>query len=226
MAVHIPSRQKVSLAAMAGVARAAAPTAGAIRTPLTPALRCQLRTTNALAPIASTIGMSRSASTAASAPASSNVPDDVLTWDRFFNLRQRRRWVNLASSLGTSVTTIAIAGPILAQQDIDTWAAQLSGIDPIFVLGIATLSVGAGGWLLGPTIGTQIFKMMIGKKGWQKEIAAVRGTTFFASQSPQLTPCCRRKSPFMIGLSGIEQIPLRPVPKIPFLITTARKLAA
>ena len=64
-------------------------------------------------------------------------------------------------------------GPIIAQQDIDGWAAQLSGLDPLVVLGITTFAVGAGGWLCGPSFGTAVFKVWAGRKGWNGPIQEV-----------------------------------------------------
>ncbi|TKA43130.1 hypothetical protein B0A54_06078 [Friedmanniomyces endolithicus] len=96
--------------------------------------------------------------------------DDILTWDRFFALRRRKRYINLAASLATASATVAIVGPILAQQDIDTWGAQISGIDPIFVLGISTMAVAGGGWLCGPTFGGAAFGVWAGRRGWARAI--------------------------------------------------------
>ncbi|KAK0821795.1 TIM23 complex component [Friedmanniomyces endolithicus] len=96
--------------------------------------------------------------------------NDILTWDRFFALRRRKRYINLAASLATASATVAIVGPILAQQDIDTWGAQISGIDPIFVLGISTMAVAGGGWLCGPTFGGAAFGVWAGRRGWARAI--------------------------------------------------------
>jgi mitochondrial import inner membrane translocase subunit TIM23 len=96
-----------------------------------------------------------------------------LTWDRFFDLRRKRRYLNLGSSFITAAGTIGVLGPVIAQQDIDGWAAQISGLDPIIVLGITTFAVATGGWLCGPSFGTAIFKIWAGRKGWNSAIAEV-----------------------------------------------------
>ncbi|KAK5109744.1 hypothetical protein LTR62_006584 [Meristemomyces frigidus] len=93
-------------------------------------------------------------------------PSDTLTWDRFFDLRRKRRYVNLGASLVTAAATVSVAGPILASQDIDTWGAQLTGMDPVFVLGLSTLAVAAGGWLCGPSFGSGAFGVWISRRGW------------------------------------------------------------
>lgn len=99
--------------------------------------------------------------------------DEVLTWDRFFALRKRRRYINLASSVFTGSAAVITFGPMVAQQDLDSWLAQLSGIDPFFVLGLTTFAVGLGGWLCGPTFGSAVFRMWTARKGWSAALAEV-----------------------------------------------------
>lgn len=115
----------------------------------------------------------RQASSAPTANTASTSVDNTLTWDRFFEIRRKRRYVNLGSSFITAGATVGVFGPLIAQQDIDGWAAQISGIDPIIVLGMTTLAVAAGGWLCGPTFGNALFKMWAGRKGWNQPIAEV-----------------------------------------------------
>ncbi|KAK4890011.1 TIM23 complex component [Elasticomyces elasticus] len=112
----------------------------------------------------------RNASSATSTAASTGPPADVLTWDRFFAVRRRKRYINLAVSIVTAGATVVVVGPLLAQQDIDTWGAQISGIDPMFVLGISTLTVAAGGWLCGPSLGSAMFGVWAARRGWAKAI--------------------------------------------------------
>lgn len=114
----------------------------------------------------------RHASSATTANQSST-SEDALTWDRFFEIRRKRRYVNLGSSFITAVAAVGTFGPVIAQQDIDGWAAQISGLDPIIVLGITTFAVAAGGWLCGPTFGNSLFKVWAGRKGWNHSIAEV-----------------------------------------------------
>lgn len=103
-------------------------------------------------------------------------PPDVLTWDRFFDLRRRRRYINLVASIITAGGAVGIAGPLIAQQDIDSWGAQISGLDPVIVLGIATIAVAGGGWLCGPTLGGTLFGLWAGRRGWNQMIAEVSDT--------------------------------------------------
>ncbi|KAK3643047.1 TIM23 complex component [Elasticomyces elasticus] len=99
-----------------------------------------------------------------------NNSGNVLTWDRFFAVRRRKRYINLAVSIVTAGVTVVVVGPLLAQQDIDTWGAQISGIDPMFVLGISTIAVAAGGWLCGPSLGSAMFGVWAARRGWAKAI--------------------------------------------------------
>jgi len=100
-------------------------------------------------------------------------PSDVLTWNRFFDLRKKRRYVNLVASIATAAATVTVAGPMMASADIDTWGAQLTGMDPVFVLGLSTLAVAGGGWLCGPSFGSSAFGMWISRRGWSKAFQLV-----------------------------------------------------
>ncbi|EME80054.1 uncharacterized protein MYCFIDRAFT_101537, partial [Pseudocercospora fijiensis CIRAD86] len=125
--------------------------------------------------IASEIRHSRLAPAARSVSTTTNtaqsVPDNVLTWDRFFDLRRKRRWLNLVCSGLTSGATVLVAAPLIAQADFDSWGAQISGLDPIVVLGISTFTVAAGGWLCGPSFGNLMFSLWAGRRGWRAGIA-------------------------------------------------------
>ena len=96
-----------------------------------------------------------------------------MTWDKFFDLRRKRRYVNLGASVLTAGTGVSIGGPIVAAQDIDGWMAQVSGLDPFIVMGITTLSIAGVSWLCGPSIGNLGFKMYASRKGWTEGIAEV-----------------------------------------------------
>lgn len=116
----------------------------------------------------------RHASSDSASTSATTTSEDILTWDRFFDLRRKRRYINLSSSLVTAGATIFVAAPMMAQQDIDGWAAQIYGLDPIMVLGATTFAVATGGWLCGPSFGTALFKVWAGRKGWNGPIAEVR----------------------------------------------------
>jgi import inner membrane translocase subunit TIM23 len=103
----------------------------------------------------------------------------VLTWDRFFTLRRKRRYLNLGSSVITASTAIGIFGPVIASQDIDGWAANVMGLDPILVLGATTFAVATMGWLCGPSFGTAMFRIWAGRRGWNTAIAEVSVAVLF-----------------------------------------------
>ncbi|KAH9818574.1 presequence translocated-associated motor subunit PAM17 like protein [Teratosphaeria destructans] len=109
------------------------------------------------------------ASTSSTTP--SNEPAaEVLTWNRFFDLRRKRRYISLAASAVSALAAVIGLGPVIASQDIDSWGAQISGLDPMIVLGISTFAVAAGGWLCGPSFGNAGFQMWAARKGWAKAI--------------------------------------------------------
>lgn len=116
----------------------------------------------------------RNASTASKPAAPATPAPEILTWNRFFDLRRKRRFINLGASVVTAVITVGVAAPIIANQDIDTWGAQISGMDPFVVLGVTTFTVAIAGWMCGPTFGTAGFKLWAGRRGWNKAIAEVR----------------------------------------------------
>ncbi|KAM0701147.1 hypothetical protein Q7P35_011508 [Cladosporium inversicolor] len=113
----------------------------------------------------------RNASTTSKPAASATPAPEILTWNRFFDLRRKRRFINLGASVVTAVITVGVAAPIIANQDIDTWGAQISGMDPFVVLGVTTFTVAIAGWMCGPTFGTAGFKLWAGRRGWNKAIA-------------------------------------------------------
>ncbi|OQO07671.1 hypothetical protein B0A48_07368 [Cryoendolithus antarcticus] len=95
---------------------------------------------------------------------------ELLTWNRFFELRRKRRWVSTGASVLTAVGTVIVAVPIINAQDIDTWGAQISGMDPMIVLGVTTMGVALLGWLAGPTFGNAGFGVWAARRGWKSAI--------------------------------------------------------
>ncbi|OKL61719.1 hypothetical protein UA08_02441 [Talaromyces atroroseus] len=84
----------------------------------------------------------------------------LLDWNTFFKLRASRRRYSLASSILTSFVSTAIGVQVLSTQDIDTLGAQVMGLDPFIVLGIATAACGALGWLIGPILGNTLWGLV------------------------------------------------------------------
>ncbi|KAJ5584734.1 Presequence translocated-associated motor subunit pam17 [Penicillium hispanicum] len=85
---------------------------------------------------------------------SSPARDEVkLDWNSFFKLRASRRRYSLASSIASSLVTTTVGVQVLSSQDLESLGAQVMGLDPFVVLGLATAACGAAGWLVGPVVG-------------------------------------------------------------------------
>ncbi|QKX54552.1 uncharacterized protein TRUGW13939_01639 [Talaromyces rugulosus] len=98
----------------------------------------------------STTGKKSSGSAAANTKYQDGAP---LDWNTFFKLRTSRRRYSLVSSILASLASTAVGVQVLSAQDIDTMGAQVMGLDPFIVLGLATAACGALGWLAGPVLG-------------------------------------------------------------------------
>ncbi|KAI0456531.1 Pam17-domain-containing protein [Xylaria acuta] len=116
----------------------------------------------------------RNASTA-SASSSSSPSTPKLDWNGFFQLRKTRRRFQLASS----IVTMAIGGTggalLLVNMNMD-WLLSKVPMDPIFALGIITLSFAGLGWLAGPSLGSAIFYTL--KRGTKRPMA-IKESEFF-----------------------------------------------
>ncbi|KAJ5761218.1 Presequence translocated-associated motor subunit pam17 [Penicillium odoratum] len=92
---------------------------------------------------------------------SSPSKDEVkLDWNSFFKLRASRRRYSLASSIATSLVSTTAGVQILSSQDLESLGAQVMGLDPFVVLGMATAACGAVGWLLGPIVGNGLWGLV------------------------------------------------------------------
>lgn len=103
---------------------------------------------------------SNSTTSAASAKTSSNTQDAPLDWNTFFKLRTSRRRYSLGSSIVASIASTAIGVQILSSQDLENLGAQVMGLDPFVVLGLATAACGAVGWLAGPFLGNAVWGLV------------------------------------------------------------------
>jgi import inner membrane translocase subunit TIM23 len=88
--------------------------------------------------------------------ASVGVDQPTLDWDSFFKLRVRRRYFQLFFSLVGGVGGGA-AGAILLAQGYAEPLVQQVPLDPLFTLGLMTFACAGLGWLIGPSIGSEIF---------------------------------------------------------------------
>ncbi|KAJ5675408.1 Presequence translocated-associated motor subunit pam17 [Penicillium macrosclerotiorum] len=87
--------------------------------------------------------------------------DEVkLDWNSFFKLRASRRRYSLASSIASSLFTTTLGVQVLSSQDLESLGAQVMGLDPFVVLGMATAACGAVGWLAGPFVGNGVWGLV------------------------------------------------------------------
>ncbi|KAJ5640898.1 Presequence translocated-associated motor subunit pam17 [Penicillium herquei] len=92
---------------------------------------------------------------------SSTPKDDVkLDWNSFFKLRASRRRYSLASSVVSSLVSTTVGVQVLSSQDLESLGAQVMGLDPFVVLGMATAACGAAGWLVGPVVGNGLWGLV------------------------------------------------------------------
>lgn len=96
-------------------------------------------------------------STTSSANPSQPAP---LNWNDFLRLRKIRRRYNLGASLATALLGGAAGVVVLASQNLEALGAQLFGLDPIIVMGLGTSGFLGLGWLLGPLLGTAVFRVV------------------------------------------------------------------
>ncbi|KAI1390115.1 Pam17-domain-containing protein [Hypoxylon trugodes] len=120
----------------------------------------------------------RNASTTApgTAPSSAESSTPTLDWNSFFTLRKTRRRFQLVSSLITMTTGGTAGAMLLVSVDMD-WLLTKVPMDPIFALGIMTLSFAGLGWLAGPSLGSALFYIF--KRG-VKQPMAIKESEFFA----------------------------------------------
>ncbi|KAI9158160.1 Presequence translocated-associated motor subunit PAM17 [Paramyrothecium foliicola] len=79
-----------------------------------------------------------------------------LDWDSFFKLRVRRRYFQLFFSIVGGVGGGGAGAVLLAQGYAEPLVQQVP-LDPFFTLGLMTFACAGLGWLIGPSIGSEIF---------------------------------------------------------------------
>ncbi|KAL4916066.1 Presequence translocated-associated motor subunit pam17, mitochondrial [Aspergillus aurantiobrunneus] len=83
-----------------------------------------------------------------------------LDWNSFFKLRASRRRYTLASSIVCSAASTMVGVQVLSSQNLENLGAQVMGLDPFIVLGMATAACGAAGWLVGPFLGNAVWGLV------------------------------------------------------------------
>lgn len=95
-----------------------------------------------------------------------------LDWDSFFKLRASRRRYSLSSSIISSLVSTSVGVQVLSSQDLESLGAQVMGLDPFVVLGMATAACGAIGWLVGPAVGNGVWGLVY--RRYKPSVATVR----------------------------------------------------
>ncbi|KAL2821783.1 Pam17-domain-containing protein [Aspergillus cavernicola] len=99
-----------------------------------------------------------------------------LDWNSFFKIRASRRRYTLASSIASSAGSTVVGVQVLSSQNLEALGAQVMGLDPFIVLGMATAACGAAGWLVGPFLGNAVWGMVHRK---YKAAVSVKEKEFF-----------------------------------------------
>ncbi|UNI16945.1 TIM23 complex component [Purpureocillium takamizusanense] len=102
---------------------------------------------------------SASSSSSSSGASSSSANPSKLDWNSFFKLRLRRRRIQLIFSVGAGVLGGAAGAIILSTGMAEPLVMQIP-LDPFVTLGLMTLACAGMGWLVGPSIGNQVFYLL------------------------------------------------------------------
>ncbi|KAM0792593.1 hypothetical protein ACM66B_005254 [Microbotryomycetes sp. NB124-2] len=81
-----------------------------------------------------------------------------LDWPTFFNLRRSQRRVGLVTSIPTTFLGFSLGANYFATKEADP-TDTIMGIEPIWAYAIATVACGAFGWLVGPSLGNQMWRL-------------------------------------------------------------------
>jgi hypothetical protein len=116
---------------------------------------------------------------------------------------------------------------VLSSQNLENLGAQVMGLDPFVVLGMATAACGAVGWLVGPFLGNAIWGLV--NRRFKTAVAVVSPFCLsFALVHDKLdtNSIFRKRKSSLTESSDTESI-LHPIlSRTPFQITTVKRLAA
>ncbi|KAM0263563.1 hypothetical protein ACHAQJ_001182 [Trichoderma viride] len=124
--------------------------------PSRPSMASLVAKTQSASPTSSSSALRLRVRSYSSAPGSSAPASPALDWDSFFKLRVRRRRIQLLFSVTTGLLGGAVGTVVLAEGFAEPLIAQIP-LDPFFTLGIMTMACAGMGWLVGPTLGNQVF---------------------------------------------------------------------
>lgn len=181
--------QAICIRSISTAAAAATPTTTPAGKPAPSALLIRFRTQqqqrrNASTTTTTTAAQPRSdhdvdasaAQAAANAQAAAHPEQPPLDWNTFFKLRKTRRRLQLVLSVATALGTSTGGALFVTTSTADRIMGQVP-LDPIFTMGIITMSFAALGWLVGPSIGTAIFNAL---RSSYKSQMAVKESQLFA----------------------------------------------
>ncbi|QEU58499.1 Pam17 [Kluyveromyces lactis] len=86
-----------------------------------------------------------------------------MTWPEFFKLRKKERVFNTASSVATAIVFVNGSWFYFSTLEIDP-TQTIFGFDPLMAITAGMITCAAVGWLLGPIVGTALFKATSGPK--------------------------------------------------------------
>lgn len=84
--------------------------------------------------------------------------NEPFTWENFFQLRKQENRINLGSSIFTAFLGTNISWIHLSTMEIDP-TQMIFGFDPLLVISAGLMACGGVGYLLGPLVGSWIFKI-------------------------------------------------------------------
>lgn len=100
-------------------------------------------------------------------PPSTSAEIETLTWNRFLALRKTRRRIGLVCSIFGAIGMTGVGATVVSSYDLDQWAKATFGLDEIVSTGLLCLGFTGLGWLLGPSVGSGVFKAMYRRVGGQ-----------------------------------------------------------
>ncbi|OAR02234.1 hypothetical protein LLEC1_03824 [Akanthomyces lecanii] len=83
----------------------------------------------------------------------------ALDWNSFFQLRVKRRRIQMVFSLLSGILGGGAGAVALSSGAADSLIGMVP-LDPFVTLGIATMCAGGLGWLIGPILGSQVFYLL------------------------------------------------------------------